>query len=269
MWTSEVGVRRAPVDTGRHREIGPVSPVKRNIQGQGMSEGLCWWFRGNHERWRRHSVFTQLRGVSIPQRASQLNCSTAAYARACEGRPRAVVRTPAGTTCTHVVPAGAHPAVRIRFPLPELSCPVSAASTASAPASAAGRSAATGRAASAGGTRTARRAAPGVTGAAGARRPAGPPAVAAPAPPPAPVVRGPNPLPAPPGSPDRRAHDGRHDEQARQDDKGDDGHNHDVTLLSFPRGGPRGRLAVLRDGGMPARLTCQSRVEEVQSFGAG
>jgi hypothetical protein len=35
---NEVGVRRAPVDTGRHRRI---SPVVRNIQGQGTSERLC------------------------------------------------------------------------------------------------------------------------------------------------------------------------------------------------------------------------------------
>lgn len=44
-----------------------------------------------------------------------------------------------------------------------------------------------------------------------------------------------------------------------------------MTSPSFrsPEAAPRGRLAVLRDEGMPACLTCQSRVEEVQSFGAG
>lgn len=45
-----------------------------------MSEGLRWCFRGNHEHWPCHSVFTQVRRVSIPQRAPQLNCSTTAYA---------------------------------------------------------------------------------------------------------------------------------------------------------------------------------------------
>lgn len=44
-----------------------------------------------------------------------------------------------------------------------------------------------------------------------------------------------------------------------------------MTSPSFrsPEAAPRGRLVVLRDVGMPACLTCQSRVEEVQSFGAG
>lgn len=44
-----------------------------------------------------------------------------------------------------------------------------------------------------------------------------------------------------------------------------------MTSPSFrsPEATPRGCLAVLRDVGMPARLTRQSRVEEVQSFGAG
>lgn len=171
-----------------------------------------------------------------------------------------VVRTPAGTTWMYVVPAGAPPAVRMRFPLVELSYPVSAASAASAPASPASPA---GGPAAAGRTRTARRAAPGVAGTAGV----GPPAVAAAAP--APVVPRLDPPAVPPRSPDRRVHHGRHDEQTRQDDKGDDGDGHDVTLLSFPEAAPRGHLAVLRDVEMPACLTCQSRVEEVQSFGAG
>lgn len=134
---------------------------------------------------------------------------------------RTYERPPGRRKRTFGLPAGAHPAVRMRFPLPELSCPVSAASAASAPASPAGRPTATGRAPSAGGTRAARRTS-GVPRAAGARRSAGPPAVPAPA-----LTE--------PGGPDRHGHD---DEQARQHDKGDDGHGHGVTLLSFPRGGP-------------------------------
>jgi hypothetical protein len=45
---------------------------------------------GNHEPRRPHSVFTQVRWVSIPQRAPQLNCSTTACAgagEACAGAP--------------------------------------------------------------------------------------------------------------------------------------------------------------------------------------
>jgi hypothetical protein len=41
-----------------------------------MFRGLRRRLRGNHERRVRHSVFTQLRRVSIPPRAPQLNCST-------------------------------------------------------------------------------------------------------------------------------------------------------------------------------------------------
>jgi len=173
-----------------------------------------------------------------------------------------------GDVCAYVVPAGAPPVFRTRFPLaggPELSCPVSAASAASAASPAGGPSAARRAASAGGGTRTARRAAPGVD-AAGARRSPGPPAVASPAAPLPPVVPRPDPPRAPPCGPDHRGH---HDEQACQDDYGDDACAHDVTLLSFPEAAPRGRLAVLRDGGIPAPVSRQSRVEEVQSFGAG
>ena len=41
-----------------------------------MFRGLRRRLRGNHERRVRHSVFTQLRRVSIPPRAPQLNCSS-------------------------------------------------------------------------------------------------------------------------------------------------------------------------------------------------
>jgi hypothetical protein len=61
-------VRRTPVGAGRG--LGPGGQVRR------MFRGLRRRLRGNHERRVRHSVFTQLRRVSIPPRAPQLNCSS-------------------------------------------------------------------------------------------------------------------------------------------------------------------------------------------------
>jgi hypothetical protein len=60
----------------------------------------------------------------------------------------------------------------------------------------------------------------------------------------------------------------RHDEQD-EDDRQDEADEHGVTLLSFPRSDPPWAPRFLRARGMPSRLTRQSRVEEVQSFGAG
>lgn len=141
----------------------------------------------------------------------------------------------------------------------ELSCPVSAASAASAPA-AAGRAAPAGRPA-------ARRVPPaGVTavtpvssvspvaaGGRGARRgrpraPGHPPAAVAAA------VRGRG-----PSSPARALPYGRDDQD--RDHHQDDADDHGATLLPFPRD--------CGERGMPCRVAGQSRVEELQSFGAG
>lgn len=153
----------------------------------------------------------------------------------------------------------------------ELSCPVSAASAAAAPAArgpAARGPASAGRASArrvppAGVTPAspvvpARRAA-GRTARRRAVRPAGPPASGT-------ATAVPGAAPSLPG-PD----DGPHDDN-EHNDRQDDADDHGVTLLPFPRSGPRGPFfpfPVLRDWGMPARSTAQSRVEELQSLGAG
>jgi hypothetical protein len=99
----------------------------------GTSEGLRWRFRGNHEQSSHHSVFTQLRGLSIPQRAPLLNCSTMAYAwraRTTAGRPPAALADGRPWCDPSPDPPGLPDP-----PAPgKLSCPVSAASPASAPA---------------------------------------------------------------------------------------------------------------------------------------
>lgn len=64
--------------------------------------GLLRWLRGNHELWRRHSVFTQDRPVSIPPRAPQRICSTTAYARSID----------AADTCATTAPARARSRTR-------------------------------------------------------------------------------------------------------------------------------------------------------------
>ncbi len=140
------------------------------------------------------------------------------------------------------------------------SCPVSAASAAaSSPAAPAGRPASAGRAAAA---RTPRRAA----GRAAAPASGRPPAARAAAPGVAARTRT-----RPPGVRPRGGHDAddEHDADCRQDDA----HNHDVTLLSFPRSDPpwaiASRLCFLCEGGMPPPGEGQSRVEELQRLRAG
>jgi len=155
------------------------------------------------------------------------------------------------------------PRLRMRFPLPELSCPVSAASPASAPASsaAAGRPATTGRPTAAGVTSVVP---------AGVRRASavsGPPAAAA-----AGAAAAVQP-PAPPASLPAVGPADRRQEQNHEENQQDDAenHGHGVILLSVqrPRSGPPWAPRSLRELEMPLRLTTQSRVEELQSLGAG
>lgn len=53
------------------------------------------------------------------------------------------------------------------------------------------------------------------------------------------------------------------------DHRQDDEEEHDVTLLPVPPKRPPWAPRLVREAGMPGRLTCQSRVEEVQSLSAG
>lgn len=213
-------------------------PARPGWGVSGTSEGLRWRLRSNHEQRHPHSAFTQLRRVSIPPRAPQLNCST----MSCAGRGNC-------TASARRLPSPAGARVRPGYGSPdELSCPVSAASPASAPA-AAGRTSAAGGVASAGMASAAGMAAvmtPVVparrAGVDGARPPAagavghgrrgrragrpGPAAAAA-------LAERHRALPVPgPARTRREQHDRTHDED--EDDAGD----HGVTLLPFPRSGP-------------------------------
>lgn len=147
------------------------------------------------------------------------------------------------------------------FPPEELSCPVSAASAASAPA-------ATGRPAPAGRPARAGRRSPAGRRSTAATRPAGPPAARGTAARAALPLRGLGRL--------RRlrqrdllvlaASESEDRDQRAGDDCQDDANDHGATLLSFPRSDPPWALRFLRERGMPPRLTCQSRVEELQSL---
>lgn len=134
-----------------------------------------------------------------------------------EPNPGRTAKRPPGEDSrrTLVVPDGPD-----AVPCPELSCPVSAASAASAPtapAPAGRRPASAGRAATAG--RTPRR-----TAAAPARaRAAGPPAV-------------PGPARTPPAAARRGGHDSYDDQY--DEHRQDDAYDHGATLLPFPRSGP-------------------------------
>jgi hypothetical protein len=298
--------------------------------------------RGNHERWRRHSVFTQVRRVSIPQRAPQLNCSTTACAgeeEACAGAPwltpgavregspgfrpahemaarrvqlprshpgaksrgagcptdrefcqdpPKVTRHPFGQpsfrdlrdlrdlrklrtlrdlrdlrdlrglrTRRRGVRTRCGPRVRwMRLPRGEDGRRQSAASAAAATAAApAGRPASAGRAAAAG-----------VSAGRAGVSPAGPPAPAAAA-----ARSGGRPRPAtrrPPGTaPAGIGH--QCPDQYDSDHRQDDAYEHGVTLLPFPPKRPPVGASLLREAVMPSPLMTQSRVEELQSFGAG
>lgn len=199
------------------------------------SARLRWCFRGNHEEWLRHSVFTQLRGVSIPQRAPLFNCSTTA----CAGRLGRTVGRPRNAFVRRAPRGG------------KLGCPVSAASPASAPA--AGGTPTAGGAPAAGRVTPARRvtAPAGVVAAvvaarvmAAGRRTAapvtGPPAGARagrravrPVPPPSLAERQPCvPLPAHP------ARQGQHNHAHRQHGEFDRGVTHGVALLPSPEAAP-------------------------------
>lgn len=220
-----------PRPTPGHRPGRP-SEEKVSAGARGLALGLRWRFRGNHERWRHHSVFTQLRGVSIPQGAAQLNCSTRAYAQACQAH--------AGAPAGNRLPTGA--TTPVPSPSAALSCPVSAvtASGSAAPAAAAptpaGRPPAARRAAPAGrvpaATGVVAPVVPSGVAARGRRTPvSGPPAAArtggAPAVEPAPAARSLAELvPAP------RADD--HSDEGDCDHRQDDEEEHDVTLLPVP-----------------------------------
>ncbi len=188
--------------------------------GQQVVRGAALVWRGNHELWRHHSVFTQLRGVSIPQGAPQFNCSTGAHTPARAARAGAWERPPGvfpgGRSCWARGPLpGAGPVAGMRFPLRELSYPVLAASTASAaaPSPAGRRPASAGRAAAAGVAR----------GVPGGGRVAGPPAPAAAA---VAVV-----VPASAAAP--RAGQEPSDHQGAEHDQ-DDADDHGVLLLPLP-----------------------------------
>ncbi len=231
------------------------------------SEGLRRRNSLNHELWRRHRVFTQVRRVSIPQRAYQLNCSTPAYADghgAYAGAPALAHRSGRRTHRSGTGPRHRSRSTRMRFPLlGELSCPVSAASaTASASAPSAGRRpASAGRATTAGG---------GATSAGRSAVAACPPAAAAAAA----AVRAPPAAVGTTGRPCATAR-GRHEDH--HEDHCDQRHHkpcdHGVSLLPFPRNGP-GRPPVgasrsVRGDEMPALVAAQCRVEELQSLGGG
>lgn len=231
--------------------------------------------RGNHERWRRHSLFTQLRWVSIPQRAPLLNCSTVAYARAATRTPEhSNIRRGAGpggcpTGVTEHDGRGCAPPhhdgrrgcladdgrgcapgdfTLDASPLTELGCPVSAASAASAPA-AAGRPAPTGRPSTAGGVAAPAGVVTPVVSASGTRRAgvARPPAAASPG--------GVRPPPARRAVPLRTApahcpHDDRHehDHDRRHDEAG-----HGVTAFPVePKQPPVGASVSCVHEGCPA-----------------
>jgi hypothetical protein len=156
------------------------------------------------------------------------------------------------------------PRVRwLRLPRRERGRRVSAASAAAATSSttpAAGRPASAGRAAAAG--------VPPVVsaGRAGVSAP-GPPAAAAV------VARRPGGRPSPAtGRPSGSAAAGLGHQRPYQEDsdhRQDDADDHGVTLLPFPPKRPPVGASLLREQGMPAPGTTQSRVEEVQSFGGG
>ena len=242
-------VRRTPVGAGRG--LGPGGQVRK------MFRGLLRRLRGNHERRVRHSVFTQLRRVSIPPRAPQLNCSTGKCALGSHVRLHApglsTAKRPPGDDSrrTLMVPDGPDAG-----PRPELSCPVSAASAAaSAPTAPAGRRrpASAGRAATARGVprRTGHAAAP------ARARAAGPPAA-------------PGPARTPAAATPRRGHE--HDNQYDECDQ-DDASDHGVTLLPFPRSGPPWALllaCVSRvQGGCPRALRTKAELSNFRGFSWG
>ena len=245
-----MGVRH----TGRRRGIGPVGRSGRSQQDV-LGPHRC--FRGNHERWRRHSVFTQLRGVSIPQRAPLLNCSTTACATAARASAGAQEH-PLGRGLRRVLDGCDR---RVCGCPVELGCPVSAASAASTTATA-GRPPATGRPATGGVTAPAGVVPPGVmTARRAAVSPAGPPAAA-----PTAAVAAVRAAPAPPAERLRPAlarclHDDRHE---HDHDRHHDEAGHGATVLSFPRSSPPWVPRFLRERGMPGPLRGQSRVEELQ-----
>lgn len=257
-----MGVRH----TGRHRGIGPDGPVGpvgrsgRSGRSQQDIRGPHRCFRGNHERWRRHSVFTHLRGVSIPQRAPLLNCSTTACATAAMAYAGAQEHPP-GRGLRRVLDGCDR---RVCGCPVELGCPVSAASAASTTATA-GRPPATGRPATGGVTAPAGVVPPGVmTARRAAVSPAGPPAAAPGA---VPAVRA---APAPPAERLRPAlarclRDDRHErDHDRHHDEADD---HGATVLSIsPEAAPRGCLASCVNGGCPAASAVKAELRNFRGF---
>lgn len=274
----------------------PARPVRGVRETSWGLRWLHWRFRGNHEQWGRHSVFTQLRGHSIPRGA---HSSTVPPRRTPARAPRPAPLTPA---------ASPHPAPKPpthQLPHPS-AAPAATASTAGRAAAARGVAAAarvprvppaaTGGVAAvvaAVASVVAARGGPGVpgppavarvTGAVRRRRGTGgatsaPPA-AAPGRAPAEHRRRARPTPAAPAPPGRPApaaapagHPRDDDEQDEHSHQPDDERIHGATLFRSPEAAPRGRLvpsrAVRGAPEMPARGTGQSGVEELQSLGAG
>lgn len=244
------GLHSSPVQPG-------VCPPRRDAA---HAPGDVWQARGRRD---------ESAGARAPPcgRCAPSDDGLPARRRTAVSARRGVVVSPAGArftvrTRSVSVPFDGSPPGHAPSARAELGCPVSAASAASAPASTGGSAAARGPA-PARGAAAAR--CPGATGArppaVGRARPPG--AASRPHRPPGPVPAG--------GLGHRDDHD--HDAD-RQDDAECDCHG--VTLLPFPRNGPRSPpvgpdrcLRFSRDGPMPGRPTRQSRVEELQSFGAG
>ncbi len=245
----------------------------RNVQGQGTSEGLCWLvYRGNHERWRRSQRFyptswgfhpsegftAQLfnRGVRPSVRrtpgAERTNARRddvyarrhrrALTPRSGYGSPFRSSAAPCQLPPPHPPPPPPQddPPPQDELPPQEELEPHDELLPES-PA---------------------------------LLEPAAPPAhqlSLPPAPPPAAGSAPPGPAAGSPGKPGPpRLTTITATNTAHQDDKGDDGYGHDAhPPFVPPRRPPVGTSPSCVTGGCPPVSRCQSRVEEVQSFGAG
>ncbi len=272
-----------PAHPGHCRGCGPRSPVGRSGGGSTGRPRSCV---GEGERIMNYGVATAFlpNFVGFPSLRG-LHCSTVQPGRTPRANGvRRSVRAPTGCATRWALWAG--PGARSQdrpprrgcgSPWPELSCPVSAASTASAaaPSSPAGRPASAGRTATAGVASVVPAGRAAVTAAAVT----GPPAAAAGTAASARPAR----TPAAPRAVGPPAHRDAPDQQGRDHDQ-DDGNDHDSALLSLrtrrpevPRSSPPSGASLcrnplwssLREREMPFPATAQSRVEEVQSFGAG
>ncbi len=234
-----------PAHPGRSRVCGPLSPVGRSGGGSTgrprscVGEGERIMNRGAATAFLPNFVgFPSLRGL-VSSTVQPRRTPGPHGARRCVGAPAGCVSRRALVSGADPVP-GPGPVAGMRFPLPELSCPVSAASTASAAApSPAGRAASAGRPATTGVAR--------VMSARGRTVVPGPPAV-----PPAPAGRPRAAAPRPAGG-RSAARSGQEpcDHQGGEHDQ-DEADDHGVTLLPMPglapgrspEATPRGCLAV-------------------------